>query len=74
MKRKTLLRRPPRKGSLREYFEGLAVGDIREFPRGEVNESSLRTRAGELNTAAGFPKFSIGIDRFQNTIRIMRNG
>ncbi len=42
-----------RKGYLKDLFTNIAAGDVRIFPLDEVNVSSCRSRAAELNMAAG---------------------
>ena len=63
----------PRKGCLKAAFESIKKGDIRSYPLDEVNVSSLRTRAGELNMAAGYTKYSVGVDNMTHTVRVMHN-
>lgn len=63
-----------RKGGLKDAFTGISKGDIRSFPLEDVNVSSFRARAGELNTAAGYTKYSVSVDNMTQTVRVMNNG
>lgn len=63
-----------RKGGLKEAFIGIRKGDIRSFPLEDVNVSSFRARAGELNKAAGYTKYSVSVDNMTQTVRVMNNG
>lgn len=63
-----------RKGCMKETFTGIHKGDIRSFPLEDVNVSTLRTRAGELNKAAGYTKYSVSVDNMTQTVRVMNNG
>ena len=63
-----------RKGCIKEAFSGIKAGDIRSYPLAEVNVSSFRTRAGELNRAAGYTKYSVSVDNMMGLVRIMNNG
>ena len=63
-----------RKGGLKEAFIGIRKGDIRSFPLEDVNVSSFRARAGELNTAVGYTKFSVSVDTMTQTLRVRNNG
>ncbi len=63
-----------RKGCLKEAFSNIEVGDIRSFPLDEVNSTSFRTRAGELNRAAGYTKYSVSVDSLTQTLRVRNNG
>ena len=63
-----------RKGCMKEAFSGIKAGDIRSYPLEEVNVSSFRTRAGELNKAAGYTKYSVSVDNMMGLVRIMNNG
>lgn len=63
-----------RKGYMKAAFSEMAVGEIRTFSFDEVNIHSIRTRAGELNKAAGRPVFSTNWDKFTNSVRIKRIG
>jgi hypothetical protein len=74
---KTMKRRKKyglRKGCLKEAFTSIKAGDIRTYPLGEVNVSSFRTRAGELNAIAGYTKYSVSIDSLTQTLRVMNRG
>lgn len=59
---------------MKEAFTGIKAGDIRSYPLDEVNVSSFRTRAGELNRAAGYTKYSVSVDSMTGLVRIMNNG
>ena len=59
---------------MKEAFTGINKGDIRSFPLEDVNVSSFRTRAGELNRDAGYTKYSVSIDNMTQTLRVMNNG
>ena len=63
-----------RKGCIKEAFSGIKAGDIRSYPLAEVNVSSFRTRAGELNRVAGYTKYSVSVDNMTGLVRIMNNG
>lgn len=63
-----------RKGCMKEAFTDIKAGDIRSFPLEDVNVSSFRTRAGELNTLAGYTKYSVSVDNMTQTLRVMNNG
>ena len=57
-----------------EAFKDMKKGEIRYFSLDDVNYSSVRTRAGELNMDAGYTQYSVSIDRLLNQVRIVRNG
>lgn len=59
---------------MKEAFSGIKVGDIRTYPLEDVNVSSFRSRAGELNKAAGYTKYSVSVDNLTQTLRVMNNG
>lgn len=59
---------------MKEAFTGIKAGDIRTFRLEDVNVSSFRTRAGELNSAAGYTKYSVSIDSLTGTLRVANNG
>jgi hypothetical protein len=63
-----------RKQGLKKAFTDIPVGDIRSFPLEDVNVSSFRARAGELNTAVGYTKFSVSVDTMTQTLRVRNNG
>ena len=63
-----------RTGGLKEAFSNISVGDIRSFPLEDVNVSSFRTRAAELNIAAGYTKYLVSVDNMTRTLRVMNNG
>lgn len=63
-----------RKGCMKEAFTNIKAGDIRSFPLDDVNVSTFRTRAGELNAAAGYTKYSVSVDNMTRTLRVMNNG
>lgn len=63
-----------RKRYLVEMFMGMKKGEIRTFPLENVNYSSVRTRAGELNMDAGYTRYSVSIDRLLKRIRVVHNG
>lgn len=63
-----------RKGCLKAAFSEMAVGEIRTFPMDSINLSSIRTRAGELNKAAGRTIYSVNWDKFTDSVRIKRTG
>lgn len=63
-----------RKGYLKDLFTNIAAGDVRIFPLDEVNVSSCRSRATELNMAAGYTKYSVSVDRMLQTLRVLNNG
>lgn len=59
---------------MKEAFTNIKAGDIRSFPLDDVNVSTFRTRAGELNAAAGYTKYSVSVDNMTRTLRVMNNG
>lgn len=63
-----------RKGCLKEAFTGIKPGDIRIYQLDDVNVSSFRTRATELNAEAGYTKYSVSIDSLTGTLRVANNG
>ena len=62
-----------KKSNLNESFNTLKAGDYLVKPLSDVNVSSYRTRAGELNRAAGYTKYSVSVDAFTGTLRIIHN-
>ena len=63
-----------RKDGLKQAFVDISVGDIRTFPLEDVNVSSFRQRAGELNRKAGYTKYSVSVDMMTQTLRVRNNG
>lgn len=63
-----------RKDGLKDIFTGIKPGEILSYPLKEVNVSSLRTRAGELNRLAGYTRYSVSIDNVTETVRVINNG
>lgn len=63
-----------RKGCLKYAFVGIAEGDIRDFPLEDVNISSFRTRAAELNIAAGYTKYSVHRNELAGLLQVKNNG
>ena len=63
-----------RKEGLKQAFVDIPVGDIRSFSLEDVNVSSFRARAGELNIIAGYTKYSVSVDNMTQTLRVKNNG
>ena len=63
-----------RRGCLKDVFSNIAEGDIKSYPLEDVNVSSFRARAGELNRMAGYTKFSVSVDTLTQTLRVVNNG
>lgn len=55
---------------LKSIFDSVAEGDIKTISITETNISSLRTRAGQLNRAAGYQKYKISVDSLLRVVRI----
>lgn len=60
----------PRKNCLKAIFREIKTGDIRTIPISDVNVSSLRTKAGELNRDAGYSKYRVSVDSLLGVVRI----
>lgn len=63
-----------RKDGLKDVFSKIKPGDILSIPLSDAKIPSLRTRAGELNSVAGYTKYSVSVDNVTETVRVINNG
>lgn len=63
-----------KKFEIKKVFESLQAGCMMSWEIETINLASLRTRAAELNTAAGYRKFTVSVDRVTNQVRLLHNG
>lgn len=60
----------PRENCLKAIFREIKTGDIKTVELAEVNVSSLRTKAAELNRDAGYLKYRVSVDSLLGVVRI----
>ncbi|MCM1079577.1 MAG: hypothetical protein NC344_07750 [Bacteroidales bacterium] len=61
------------KDHLQAIFRDIADGEIKKINLSEVNVSSLRTRAAQLNAEAGYTQYRVSVDNLYGLVRISNN-